>query len=262
MQIEDEATRVNQQHWEKMVAEGCGYCLPWLELDRAKVEQLLALPAEQLPEPYDCLYPAEIFLNSAGKDVLCLASGGGQQSAVFGLLGANVTVVDLTPGQLMGDLQAAAHYGYPIQTFQADMRDLSELEDESFDVVYQANSIGYVPDPRPVFNEAARVLRPGGGYRVVFGNPATAFMTWDGEHYFVSKPYGETAHHRDTAMDYRHTLEDIFNGLIQSGLQIEEVIEAPHSKRNPANFESGSWNHERSFVGGEFTVLAKKYLNV
>ena len=183
MKIKDEAARVNQQHWEKMVAEGCGYCLPWLALDRKLIEHLLSLPADQLEEPYDCLYPAETFQGVEDKEVLCLASGGGQQSAVFGLLGASVTVVDLAAGQLAADERAAAHYGYPVKTIQADMRDLSELEDGCFDLVYQANSIGYVPDPRLVFKEVQRILRPGGCYRVVFGNPATAFMQWDGEHY-------------------------------------------------------------------------------
>ncbi len=99
-------------------------------------------------------------------------------------------------------------------------------------------------------------------YQGILINPATAFMAWDSEHYIVSKPYGETAHHRDTAIDYRHTLEDIFNGLVESGLRLERTIEAPYSKQDSANFEPGSWNHERSFVGGEFNVLAKKHLSV
>lgn len=258
MKIKDEAARVNQTHWEKMVAEGCGYCLPWLTLDRKQIEHLLSMPAELLEEPYDCLYPAEIFSDVDGRDVLCLASGGGQQSAVFGLLGANVTVVDLAAGQLTGDEKAAAHYGYPVKTIQADMRDLLELADGSFDLVYQANSIGYVPDPRPVFQEVTRVLRPKGRYRVVFGNPATAFMEWDGGHYIVGKPYNEPSNHRDTAIDYRHTLEMIFTGIIAAGLRLEQVIDAPYTRQDADNFEPGSWNHERSFVGGEFVVVARK----
>ena len=83
------------------------------------------------------MYPPESLLGVKGKDVLCLASGGGQQSAVFGLLGANVTVVDLSQGQLDGDKTAAKHYGYSIQTVQADMRDLSCLSSDSFDLVHQ-----------------------------------------------------------------------------------------------------------------------------
>ena len=123
----DEVARVNRQHWERMVREGCGFSQPWLELDR---ELILAYVAGQLadgPEGLTEMYPRTVLAGVAGKDVLCLASGGGQQSAVFGLLGGRVTVVDLTEGQLVGDRQAAAHYGYEATTVRADMRDLSAL---------------------------------------------------------------------------------------------------------------------------------------
>jgi 2-polyprenyl-3-methyl-5-hydroxy-6-metoxy-1,4-benzoquinol methylase len=46
-----------------------------------------------------------------GKDVLCLASSGGQQSAAFGVLGANVTVFDLSENMLKKDVATAKHYG-------------------------------------------------------------------------------------------------------------------------------------------------------
>jgi hypothetical protein len=39
-------------------------------------------------------FPADLLQDISGKAVLCLASSRGQQSAVFGLLGAQVTVVD------------------------------------------------------------------------------------------------------------------------------------------------------------------------
>lgn len=82
-----------------------------------------------------------------------------------GLLGANVTVVDLTQGQLDGDIQAAGHYGYDVTTIKADMRDLSSLDADTFDLVYQGNSIAYVPDARQVFAQVLPVLKRGGRYR-------------------------------------------------------------------------------------------------
>src|SRR5579862_5690020 len=81
------------------------------------------------------------FGDLAGKDVLCLAGGGGQQSAAFGLLGANVTVLDLSPAQLERDRLAAAHYQQTITTVQGDMRDLSQLAPAAFDLVFQPYSI-------------------------------------------------------------------------------------------------------------------------
>ncbi len=137
------------------------------------------------------MFPAKILCDVDGVDILCLASGGGQQSAVFGLLGAQVTVVDFSEKQLEGDRKAAAHYGFDVTTIQADMRDLSSSADSSFDLVYQAPSMAYIPDVGRVYAEVARVLRTGGYYRVAHTNPAIEFIemsSWDGEGYRISVP--------------------------------------------------------------------------
>jgi len=118
---QDSNTDRNKDWWEKMVKEGCGFTRPWLNLEKNEIQQyihnLQGPPNEQL----GTMFPANILSNVDGKDVLCLASGGGQQSAVFSLLGAQETVVDITMGQLEGDRIAAKHYGYEITTMRADI---------------------------------------------------------------------------------------------------------------------------------------------
>jgi len=61
----------NRQRWQAMVEADIQYARPWLDLDRAA--------ARQHVDPEDML--GEI----ADRDVLCLAGGGGQQSAAFAL---------------------------------------------------------------------------------------------------------------------------------------------------------------------------------
>lgn len=51
------------------------------------------------------------------------------------------------------------------------MRDLSRFADASFDIVWRAHSINFVPDVRLVFTEVSRVLDIGGLYRLEFTNP-------------------------------------------------------------------------------------------
>ena len=111
-----------------MVAEKCGFTRPWFDLTK---KDILRYRADALNnhEQLQNMFPADILSDVEGKDVLCLASGGGQQSAVFGLLGAQVTVVDFSEKQLDGDRKAAAHYGYEVTTIQTDMRDLSGSAD-------------------------------------------------------------------------------------------------------------------------------------
>ena len=244
--------------WEREVAKRGGYTRPWLDLDLSQLQAFAEGNIPLLPEPFTCLFPASVFAAVWGKAVLCLASGGGQQSAAFGLLGAQVTVADLTAGQLEGDQKAAVYYGYSLNALQADMRDLSAIEVDTFDLVYQANSLAYVPDINPVFAEVARVLKPNGLYRVVFGNPATVAVQWDGKHYFIEAPFQKKQFRReDGGLEFRHTTADIFNSLLQQGFSISQVFEEPYSQDLEGG-SPGSWNHERAFVAGGFGILAQR----
>jgi len=258
MNARDEIAETNRKHWERMVEEGCGFTVPWLDLDRNLIVRYAAGDLEPVPEPLIEVYPTSVLANVEGKDVLCLASGGGQQSAVFGLLGARVTVVDIAEGQLDGDRKAAAHYGYEVTAIHGDMRDLSCLGDESFDLVYQAPSMAYVPDVRQVYSGVARVLRPGGLYRVHFTNPATEFADWDGEGYRITVPYAErTLRRADGAIEFRHYLSDIFNGLLDLGFSIQHVEEDPQCRQQDPQAPPGSWAHSLMYLVG-FAVVARK----
>ena len=178
----DELARFNQQRWGALADARILYSRPWLELD-----------ADSARERLD---DQGLLGDVAGLDVLCLAGGGGQQSAAFGLLAANVTVVDLTQTQLDRDQEAARHYGLTTCTVQGDMRDLSGFEADSFDLVWHAHSMNFVPDSGEVFDQVVHVLRPGGRYRLHWGNPyyhGLAPEYWDGNGYSLRLPYVDGA---------------------------------------------------------------------
>jgi SAM-dependent methyltransferase len=241
-----------------MVREGCGYTIPWLDLDPDIIRRYARGELDPIPERVDVITPRNMLTDVEGKDVLCLASGGGQQSVMFGLLGARVTVVDLAQGQLEGDRKAAAHYGYEITTIHSDMRDLSRLDDESFDTVY-GTAICYVPDIRQVYSEVARVLRPDGVFRVDFGQPAVHFVAWDGGGYRIAEPYFQKINRReDGAIEFRHYMDDIFNGLADAGLSIRQVVDLSRNKKPDTQALPGSWTHQEAYVGGGFIIVATK----
>lgn len=248
-----------------MVKEECGYTKPWLDLDVKILQKLAKGKLKNPPESLiDGVYPVSVLVDIKGKDVLCLASGGGQQSAVFGLLGANVTVVDIADGQLDGDRKAGAHYGYKIKTIQGDISDLSMLKDNSFDLVYQAASMGYIPNVKKVYSEVARVLRSGGLYCADAQNPLSQFVdesSWDGKGYRISVPYSVKEKQRsekENVLEYRHYLSEIFNGLIECGFVIERVEEMPQSFYQGKGVKPGTWEHSLLYIPGIFTILAKK----
>ncbi len=106
-----------------------------------------------------------------GRRILCLASGGGQQAPVLAAAGADVTVFDLSDGQLEQDRAVAARDGLQLRTVQGDMRDLHVFANDSFDVVFHPISNLYVPDVRPVWTECRRVLARDGMLMASFYNP-------------------------------------------------------------------------------------------
>ncbi len=173
----DDLSSHNRERWNELARAGTQFSRPWLDLDPAQ--------ARARVDPHGFLGDV------TGKEILCLAGAGGQQSVAFALLGARVTVLDLSDEMLARDRQAAAHYGFDIHYQQGDMRDLACFADHSFDIVWHAYSINFVPDVNPVFNEVTRVLKPGGFYQVQFHNPFAFEMdelSWNGQGYSVRRP--------------------------------------------------------------------------
>ncbi len=254
----DELARFNQQRWEALAKARILYSRPKLDLDAAGAREWLDEEG--------------VLGEVAGMDVLCLAGGGGQQSAGFGLLGANVTVLDLTRTQLDRDHEAAEHYGLTIRTVQGDMRDLSCFEPDSFDLVWHAHSLSFVPDVRVVLDQVAGVLRPGGRYRLHWGNPfyhGLEEANWDGAGYSLRLPYvdggevtyadphwvfADDAGRRQSVRgprEFRHSLQTVVNGLIARGFAIGGLWEGPIGD---ASAEPKSWEH--------FTAIAPPWLIV
>src|SRR3954463_3176373 len=116
----DEIARYNQTRWNALAAADAVFTRPAHDLTPEKALARL--------DPDGRLGPL------TNRKVLCLASGGGQQGPAFALLGAQVTVVDLSAAQLARDEAAAQQYGVTIATLEADMRDLGRLPQQHFDL--------------------------------------------------------------------------------------------------------------------------------
>ena len=197
MYIRDEIARRKLELLREDVREGTDYTKPWLDLDIEAYRSYKERETSILPKPYcDDIVDRIMMENVQGMSVLCLAGGGGQQSAVFSLLGANVTVLDLTPEQLESDELTARHYGYTVKTIQGDMRDLSMLLEAHYDRVYHPISTLFVPNLREVYREVARVLKPDGLYSADYAVPLLYMAEnkgWDGKGHtlYITEPYRE-----------------------------------------------------------------------
>ncbi len=176
-----------------------------LEQNRAAWGALAADPRFAGPLPQlaeDALDPWLRDEGVKGKDLLCLAAGGGRQGPLHAAAGARVTVVDLSEAMLEHDRRAG------LRTLCASIDRLDGLADASFDIVVQPVSACYVADLGAAHRELARVLRKGGLYVVQHKQPGTA----------NAEP---------GTREFAHPLEDLIGGLCRAGFAIEDFREPP-----------------------------------
>lgn len=123
--------------------------------------------------------PLEWMGELKNKNILGLASGGGQQGPLLAAAGAKVTIVDLSPKQLEQDQKAAEKYGLEIKTVETKASDLSMFADESFDLIINPVSNCFFEDLNPVWDECARVLKADGKLIWGFNNPVAYLFDYD-----------------------------------------------------------------------------------
>lgn len=228
----------NREAWNRQVQEGNRWTVPVspAEIAAARAGEwslfltpTIAVPRDWFPEPL------------AGKQVLCLASGGGQQGPLLAAAGAEVTVYDNSPAQLARDREAAEREGLQLQTVEGDMRRLETLADGSFDLVFHPVSNNFVPQVLPVWREAYRVLRPGGVLLAGFGNPLMYLFDFD-ELVATQRlevrfrlPYSDLEHlsperleqcrREGRPLEFSHSLDDQIGGQLQAGFLIAGFYE-------------------------------------
>lgn len=185
--------------------------------------------------------PRDWFGDVAGRDVLCLASGGGQQAPVLAAAGATVTSFDLSDAQLDRDRTLAQAHGLPLRCVQGDMCDLSAFGDGCFDLVFHPVSNVFVPVIRPVWDACHRVLRPGGVLLVGFMNPALFLFDFDestDSGQLVAKypaPYAEPGsldadarvrfERSGRPAEFGHSLQDQIGGQLEAGFMLTGLYE-------------------------------------
>ena len=184
--------------------------------------------------------PANWFPPMQGLSILGLACGGGQQTPLYAAAGADVTVVDISSGQLDLDQRVADEHGLDITTLQTDATDLSPLGDATFDLVFHPSSNSYMSDIGAVWAEAHRVLRPGGTLLAGFNNPVIYIFDLhdlDRGVFTVRHPLP----HSDSvdlseeevtalvsagrALEHSHTLEQQIGGQLAAGLHLLDLYE-------------------------------------
>jgi SAM-dependent methyltransferase len=226
----------NREAWNRQVAKGDRWTVPVgpdvIAAARRGEWSVVLTPRKPVPR--------EWLGELKGKEVLGLASGGGQQGPVLAAAGARVTIFDNSPAQLGQDRLVAEREGLSIRLVEGDMRDLSVFPDASFDLIFHPCSNVFVEDVRRVWREAYRVLRPGGALLSGFCNPIMFLFDPDLEQQGVMQlkykmPYSDftslTDEERRRYTDngeplcIAHSLEDQIGGQLDAGFLLAGFFE-------------------------------------
>lgn len=222
----------NRDAWNKQSQSGSRWSVPidseTIRLAKEGQWSVILTPNKSVPRNW--------FGELDGKNVLCLASGGGQQAPILAAAGARVVSFDNSDEQLSKDKMVADRDGLDLRTIQGDMADLSVLGDESFDLIFHPVSNVFSETIRPVWKECARVLRRGGRLLSGFMNPM--FFLFDHEEaektgvleVQYSLPFSDLVSlpkdkldrisGEGLAYEFGHTLEDQIGGQIDAGFSI------------------------------------------
>jgi 2-polyprenyl-3-methyl-5-hydroxy-6-metoxy-1,4-benzoquinol methylase len=256
---QDEILRANRKVYDAMAAAEAPLCRPATD--------------QELANPLATVDPAGWLGKSiAGKNLLCLAAGGGRQSSLYAAAGAIVTVVDLSGAMLELDRQMAARRRYSLRLLETSMEDLSMLEDREFDIVIHPVSTCYVPRVQPVFREIARVIRPRGIYISQHKQPTSLQASIE-----PAACGGYTIQHRyyrdgpvpapepasragrrlreSGAIEFLHRWEQIIGGMCRAGFLIEDLSEPMHAKQRA---EKGSFADRATYIAPYVRIKARR----
>jgi SAM-dependent methyltransferase len=201
---------------------------------KARQRDFSILLTENIPVPRKWFPPLQ------GSDVLCLASGGGQQGPVLAATGANVTIFDNSPAQLKQDQLVAERESLPLRAVEGDAADLSMFEEESFDLIFNPVSTVFMPDVRVVWKECYRVLRHGGILMTGVMNPVHyIFSLYKADEGILevahSIPYSDLTSipkedlgeliEKGLPVEFGHSLTDLLGGQCDAGFVITDIYE-------------------------------------
>ena len=230
----------NEAAWDQKVTQSSPWTLPVDEESVARARNgqwsIILTPTKPVPDHWFPGHP-----DLSGCDILGLASGGGQQGPILAAAGANVTVFDNSPAQLAQDRSVADRDRLTLSTVTGDMADLSCFESASFDLIVHPVSNCFIADPAPVWNEAFRVLRPGGSLLSGMMNPdfyVFDFLKAEKEGLLDVRhplPYSDVSHLTEAELaaqldegeplEFSHSMDSLVGGQMAAGFRLTGFYE-------------------------------------
>ncbi|MFT5522532.1 MAG: ubiquinone/menaquinone biosynthesis C-methylase UbiE [Pirellulaceae bacterium] len=204
--------------------------------------------------------------NIEGKNLLCLAAGGGRQSALYAKAGAKVTVVDISPEMLQIDREVAKQRQLDVTTVEASMDFMPMFNAGQFDVVIHPVSSCYIPQIGKMYSEVARVTAPGGLYISQHKSPTSLQADIVRSHggYELLEPYYRTGplpavvgsrHREEGTLEFLHRWEQLLGEMCRAGFVIEDLVEPRHAE---VDAKLNSFADRSQFVAPYVRIKARR----
>jgi len=201
-------------------------------------------------DPASCVKELPLLGDVSGKKIINLLGSNGRKAVPLALLGAEVTVADISPEGARYALELAEAAGVHIDYLIADVMDLpiSDLAN-SFDLVYMEGGVfHYFADLSILAHIVHAILSPGGRMVASDFHPIRKCLSL-GLDYFDDQlheadvahqqfyPEGEQADFPKCQLRY-WTLGEIVTAFAHAGLTIEQLVELPdpHHPSTPGQF--------------------------
>src|SRR3954451_22573872 len=266
-----------------------------LELNRAHWDALAAVHGHDVVYDSEALIAGRLDLRGPeaaavgeaapelrGRDVVHIQCHIGFDTVALARRGARVTGVDFSPASLAKAADLAARCGVEIEWVQADAAALPESLHGGFDVAYATiGAICWIEDIGAWMRSAAATLRAGGRLVLVEIHPLYAMVEAAGEPLRLDFPYAFDGPRRFDApgsytdpdapvqvtaeVVYAHSLGEVVNAAIASGLQIDALHEHLETDLDPRGnlLTRGEDGRYRLEVSGErlpvlFTLISTR----
>jgi SAM-dependent methyltransferase len=219
----------------------------------------------------------------SGRRLLHLQCHFGMDTLSWARLGARITGMDFSPRAIALAGALAAELEIPAEFYCCELTRFPRILRRMFDIVYTSGGVlPWLPDLGRWADAAARFVEPGGFFYVRDDHPFCAIFADDedvdeprvGYPYFHSdRPmrFVDQGTYADPAADitsesyeWFHSLSDVINALISSGLRIEYVHEFPFASYRSLPFlvrgGDGLWrySHRPESLPLSFSIRAVK----
>lgn len=184
------------------------------------------------------------------KRILELGCGGGQCSVFLSKNGAKCSGIDISVNQIQYAAKLAKKEKVNIAYRVGSGEDLGFFKDNEFNIVLAVFSMQYIKNLKKCLNEVRRVLKNGGKFIFSLDHPFYSVVSpktmkvennynYDGPNETVKtsniiKKEKWRNGNAQKFIFYFRKISDIYKGLVESGLRVEEIIEpVSHNGNDP-----------------------------